>query len=75
MSTCQNLGFRLLEQRRRRFYAAGGFTTITDSFAAADGTPLAGRTTDTGGKVWTALVGTFQILGNQAAPSSGAGAT
>lgn len=53
--------------------ASGGFTTITDSFTAADGTLLAGRTTDTGSKVWQAVVGTFKIVGNQAAPLSTSG--
>lgn len=50
--------------------AAAGFTTITDSFTGADGTAIGGRTTDTGGKLWTAQRGTFQILSNQAAPNS-----
>lgn len=44
---------------------------VRDTFTAADGTALIGRTTEVGGKVWSTYVAqTWQITANRAAPVS-----
>ena len=44
-----------------------GAATITDTFTAANGTTLSGRTTTTGSKTWTVQEGTWTINSNKVA--------
>lgn len=55
---------------RRRVVAAAG---ITDTFTAANGTNLNGRTTETGSKTWTVGNGVFDINTNKVRPTTVSG--
>lgn len=46
---------------------------ITDTFSEADATNLHGKTTTTGGEVWTVNNGTLDIQSSKARPTAGAG--
>ncbi len=62
---------RRLAVAQNNLFLGGGAINISDSFTAADGTALAGRVSETGGKIWQALGATYTIQSGAAQLASG----